>query len=166
MQITALALLPKYCCQKDAWTLPRKFHSCKIFICPVIKLDSVTLLQEKPLNIRSIRRATLRAQFGKVGLMPLLQLRVFNWTVFRQLCAEPKTLDTCRQNNCIAELPSGTIGTILNPHGMAQTQPARYGAGVSHGSAYEGRHSLGCDVTYSKDGGSRFLRYVCSCLPD
>jgi len=86
--------------------------------------------------------------------------------MFRQLCAEPKTLDTCRQNNCNAELPSGTIGTILNAHGMEQTRRSRYGTGVSHGSAYEGRHILGCDVTYPKDGGSGFLRYVCSCLPD
>ena len=165
-QFTALALPPKYCYQKDERTLPRKFYSCKIFICPVINVDSVTLLQKKPLNMRSLRKVTLRAQFGKLGLVPLLQSRVLNWTLFRQLCAEPKILDTCRQNNCIADLPNGTIGTILNPHGMAQTQPTPYGTGVSHGSAYEVRHILGCDVTCSKDGGSRFLQYVCSCLPD
>ena len=146
--------------------MPRKFHICKIVICPVKNVDSVVLVQKKPSNVRSLRKVTLRAQCGAVGLVPLLQSLVLNWTLFRQLCVEPKTLDTCRQSNYIAELPSGTIGTLLNPHGMAQTQSTRYGTGVSHGSSYEGSHILGCDVTYSKDGGSRFLRYVCSCLPD
>ena len=65
--------------------------------------------------------------------MPLMQSRLLNWTLFRELSAEPKRLHTC-QNNCIAKLPSGAIVTILNTHGMAQTQPTRSGTGVSHGS--------------------------------
>lgn len=130
------------------------------------KRSSCHFMINKLLNIRSLRNAVLATQLGAVGLVPLMQSHKLNWTLFRELSAELRRLNTCRQNNSIAKLPSGIIVTVLNPHGMAQTQPTRYGSGVSHGAVYEGRHILGCDVTYSKDGGSRFLRYVCFYLPD
>jgi len=61
----------------------------------------------------------------------------------------------------VEQLGPFRIHMVWSKHGVHDM-----GTGVSHGSAYEGRHILGCDVTYPKNGGRRFLRYLCSCLPD
>jgi hypothetical protein len=76
----------------------------------------------KTVDCQIIKKRFFRTPFGVVSLVPFMQSHSLNWTLFRELSSELKKLNTCCRNNCIANLPSGTIVTILNPHGMAQAQ--------------------------------------------